>query len=96
MFLWVCTGVSSKLPAAPDPALSRDDPGGLLGSRPIPLGGQDTAPAGPPLARSPSGRKPVRTWLGGGHRAVGSPTGSHAGAAFSPPGQSTAAQPLAP
>src|ERR1039458_9566988 len=96
MFLWVCTGVSSKLPGAPDPALSRDDPGGLLGSRPIPLGVEDTAAAGTPLARSPSGRKPVRTWLGGGHRAVGGPTGSHAGSAFSPPGQSTAGQPLAP
>src|ERR1022692_3746897 len=77
MFLWVCTGVSSKLPAAPDPALSRDDPGGLLGSRPIPLGGQDTAAAGTPLARSPSGRKPVRTWLGGGHRAVGGQLDRH-------------------
>src|ERR1017187_1332812 len=50
MFLWVCTGVSSKLPGAPDPALSRDDPGGLPRSRQGELGGCEMIQVASPAA----------------------------------------------
>src|SRR2546426_12621426 len=92
LFLWICAGVSPKLPGAPDPALSRDDPDRLPGCRPIPLGGQDPAATGTPAARSPSGRKRVRTWLGSGYRAIGGPDGPPAGSALSFPGQSATGQ----
>ena len=58
----------------------------------FPLGGEDTAATEPPVARSPSGRKRVRTWLGSGYRAIGGPDGPPAGSALSFPGQSATGQ----
>src|ERR1017187_1416128 len=96
MFLWVCAGVSSKLPGALGAALSRNDPDRLSGSRPIPLGRQNPAATGTPAARSPSGRKRIRPWLGGSHRTVGSSTGPLAGSTLSLPGPAATGQAPAP
>ena len=65
-------------------------------SRPIPLGGQDPAAAEPPIARSlPAGRG-FAARFGGGHGAIGSPSGPLAESALSLPGQSATSQTSAP